>query len=294
MKHSNIAQSVTHITAHTTPVRTNPFATIGSKITIAAFILLVLLALLAPYIAPYDPNAIDITQKFAPMSASHFFGCDHLGRDVFSRILQGASISLGSSAIILACVLGLGISIGGLCGFVGGWLDWVIMRVCDVFLSMPTLVLALFFVGVLGVGVGNVILAIILTHWAWYARIVRSIVLSLKHKEYITLSTCYGCTRLQSFRRHILRPVLSQCVILASMDLGHMMLHIAALSFIGLGVQAPMAEWGIMLSESKDYLWSYPQLMLYPGGALFVSVVLCNLIGENLRKFYDVPFVHTH
>lgn len=294
MKHSNIAQSVTHITAHTTHVRTNPFATIGSKITIAAFILLVLLALLAPYIAPYDPNAIDITQKFAPMSASHFFGCDHLGRDVFSRILQGASISLGSSAIILACVLGLGISIGGLCGFVGGWLDWVIMRVCDVFLSMPTLVLALFFVGVLGVGVGNVILAIILTHWAWYARIVRSIVLSLKHKEYITLSTCYGCTRLQSFRRHILRPVLSQCVILASMDLGHMMLHIAALSFIGLGVQAPMAEWGIMLSESKDYLWSYPQLMLYPGGALFVSVVLCNLIGENLRKFYDVPFAHTH
>ncbi|WP_394959634.1 nickel ABC transporter permease subunit NikC [uncultured Helicobacter sp.] len=294
MKHSNIAQSVTHITAHTTHVRTNPFATIGSKITIAAFILLVLLALLAPYIAPYDPNAIDITQKFAPMSASHFFGCDHLGRDVFSRILHGASISLGSSAIILACVLGLGISIGGLCGFVGGWLDWVIMRVCDVFLSMPTLVLALFFVGVLGVGVGNVILAIILTHWAWYARIVRSIVLSLKHKEYITLSTCYGCTRLQSFRRHILRPVLSQCVILASMDLGHMMLHIAALSFIGLGVQAPMAEWGIMLSESKDYLWSYPQLMLYPGGALFVSVVLCNLIGENLRKFYDVPFAHTH
>lgn len=269
-------------------------ASVGIRIAFILFALLVLVALLAPYIVPYDPNAIDITQKFAPMSVEHWFGCDHLGRDIFSRILQGASISLGASAVILACVLVLGISIGGLCGFVGGRVDSVIMRVCDVFLSMPTLVLALFFVGVLGVGLGNVILAIILTHWAWYARIVRSIVLSLKHKEYIVLSTCYGCTHLQSFRRHILRPVLSQCVILASMDLGHMMLHIAALSFIGLGVQAPMAEWGIMLSESKDYLWSHPQLMLYPGGALFVSVALCNIIGENLRKYYDVSIPHMH
>lgn len=269
------------------------FAYTHNIITTILFCVFVLFAIFAPYIAPYDPNAIDITQKFAPISLEHIFGCDHLGRDIFSRILQGMRISLGSSAIILVCILILGISIGGLCGFVGGKVDSIIMRVCDVFLSMPTLVLALFFVGVLGVGLVNVILAIILTHWAWYARIVRSIVLSLKNKEYIVLSSCYGCNRFQSFRRHILRPVLSQCVILASMDLGHMMLHIAALSFIGLGVQAPMAEWGIMLSESKDYLWSYPQLMLYPGGALFISVALCNVIGENLRAYYDMPISHT-
>lgn len=277
-----------------TPYRQKSFfAYTHNIITTILFCVFVLFAIFAPYIAPYDPNAIDITQKFAPISLEHIFGCDHLGRDIFSRILQGMRISLGSSAIILVCIVILGISIGGLCGFVGGKIDSIIMRVCDVLLSMPTLVLALFFVGVLGVGLVNVIFAIILTHWAWYARIVRSIVLSLKNKEYIVLSSCYGCNKFQSFRRHILRPVLSQCVILASMDLGHIMLHIAALSFIGLGVQAPMAEWGIMLSESKDYLWSYPQLMLYPGGALFISVALCNIIGENLRAYYDMPISHT-
>ncbi|MFC3867327.1 nickel ABC transporter permease subunit NikC [Helicobacter equorum] len=277
-----------------TPYRhTSFFAHTHNIITTMLFVVFVLFAIFAPYITPYDPNAIDITQKFAPISFDHIFGCDHLGRDIFSRILHGMRISLGSSTIILTCIVILGISIGGLCGFVGGKIDSVIMRVCDVLLSMPTLVLALFFVGVLGVGLVNVILAIILTHWAWYARIVRSIVLSLKNKEYIVLSSCYGCNQFQSFRRHILRPVLSQCMILASMDLGHMMLHIAALSFIGLGVQAPMAEWGIMLSESKDYLWSYPQLMLYPGGALFISVALCNIIGEKLRAYYDMPISHT-
>ena len=256
---------------------------IWGKCALAGLGIIVLLAIFAPSIAPFEPDMQDLEHILAPMSATHWLGTDYLGRDIFSRILYGARLSLGCAFVILAWIMLLGIGIGGLCGFGGGRLDAICMRLCDVFMSVPTIALSLFFVGVLGAGLENVMIAIILTHWAWYARIVRSIVFSVKNKEYVLLSFTFGASALQRFKRHLLVPILSQCVILASMDIGHIMLHIAGLSFLGLGVQPPTPEWGVMLSEAKEYMWDNPALIIYPGLALFVSVALCNMIGEGLR-----------
>ena len=245
--------------------------------------LLCIVALFAPFIAPYPPNMQNLDSRLLAASYEHILGTDYLGRDIFSRLLYGARISLGSTFVILFLVVALGICIGGLCGFLGGRLDSICMRICDIFMSVPTIALSLFMVGILGAGLENVILAIVATHWAWYARIVRGVVFSLKNKEYILLSYTFGASGFERFRRHIFTPIMSQCLVLASMDVGHIMLHIAGLSFLGLGVQPPNAEWGVMISEAKEYMWDYPHLILYPGLALFVSVALCNLLGESLR-----------
>lgn len=245
--------------------------------------LLCIIALFAPFLAPYPPNMQNLDSRLLAASYEHILGTDYLGRDIFSRLLYGARISLGSTFVILFLVVALGICIGGLCGFLGGRLDSICMRICDIFMSVPTIALSLFMVGILGAGLENVILAIVATHWAWYARIVRGVVFSLKNKEYILLSYTFGASGFERFRRHIFTPIMSQCLVLASMDVGHIMLHIAGLSFLGLGVQPPNAEWGVMISEAKEYMWDYPHLILYPGLALFVSVALCNLLGESLR-----------
>nr|WP_317402905.1 nickel ABC transporter permease subunit NikC [uncultured Helicobacter sp.] len=245
--------------------------------------LLCIIAFFAPFLAPYPPNMQNLDSRLLAASYEHILGTDYLGRDIFSRLLYGARISLGSTFVILFLVVALGICIGGLCGFLGGRLDSICMRICDIFMSVPTIALSLFMVGILGAGLENVILAIVATHWAWYARIVRGVVFSLKNKEYILLSYTFGASGFERFRRHIFTPIMSQCLVLASMDVGHIMLHIAGLSFLGLGVQPPNAEWGVMISEAKEYMWDYPHLILYPGLALFVSVALCNLLGESLR-----------
>lgn len=257
------------------------------KFALVMIILLLLVALIAPFFLPYAPNAIDLDNRFSPISTEHFLGTDHLGRDIFTRLIFGARISLFSVGIILVCVMFLGISIGGIAGFFGGKIDKFIMRICDLFLSLPTIVLSLFLVGILGAGLENVMLAIALTHWAWYARIIRSIVLGLKHREFVLLSQVYGASNWQIFKRNMLTPILTQCFVLATMDIGHIMLHIAGLSFLGLGVQPPQAEWGVMLSDSKDYVFSNPELLLYPGLALFIAVALFNMLGDSLRDYFD-------
>lgn len=257
------------------------------KFSLIMIIFLLLIALIAPFFLPYAPDAIDLDNRFSPISTEHFLGTDHLGRDIFTRLVFGARISLFSVGIILVCVMFLGISIGGIAGFFGGKIDKFIMRICDLFLSLPTIVLSLFLVGILGAGLENVMLAIALTHWAWYARIIRSIVLGLKHREFVLLSQVYGASNWQIFKRNMLTPILTQCFVLATMDIGHIMLHIAGLSFLGLGVQPPQAEWGVMLSDSKDYVFSNPELLLYPGLALFIAVALFNMLGDSLRDYFD-------
>lgn len=256
------------------------------KIALCALVLLLALALLVPLFSPYKPDAIDLSKQLAPISKEHWLGCDHLGRDIFTRLIYGAYISLGASACIIVLVMGIGICVGGVAGALGGAWDRVIMRVCDVFLSVPTMVLALFFVGVLGAGLVNVIIAITLTHWAFYARIARSLTITLRTKEYVAISYMQGQSFRQSFRRNFLPSLCIHILVLATMDMGHIMLHIAGLSFLGLGVQPPLAEWGIMLSDMKEYLYSAPHLLLYPGGALFISVAVFTLLGDSLRRYF--------
>lgn len=264
------------------------------KFSLIMIILLLLVAIFLPLFLTYSPSSITLDNTFAPISLSHWLGTDNLGRDIFTRLVYGAKISLSAVACILAIVIFLGISIGGIAGFFGGKIDKFIMRLCDLFLSLPTIVLSLFLVGILGAGLENVMLAIALTHWAWYARIIRSIVFGLKHREFVLLSKVYGASNWQSFKRNMFIPIITQCLVLATMDIGHMLLHIAGLSFLGLGVQPPQAEWGIMLSDYKDYIFSNPELLFYPGFALFLAVALFNMLGDSLRDYFDCDLEHLH
>ena len=253
-------------------------------------------AIVGPWLSPFDPNAVNLVARLQGPSASHWLGTDHLGRDILVRLLVGARVSLGSVAVTLSLILALGIGIGGTAGFVGGRTDQVIMRCTDVFLTFPTLVLALFMVGMLGTGLVNVVIAIALSHWAWYARIVRGIVLSLKHRDFILASRLAGAGRLRIFATHLLPATLSQLVVLATLDIGHIMLHVSGLSFLGLGVVAPTAEWGVMLNDARQFVWTEPHLMIWPGLALFVSVMAFNLLGDAIRDRLDphLRMEHAH
>lgn len=244
-------------------------------------------ALLAPVIAPDDPSAVVLENKFAPPSAAHPLGCDHLGRDVLSRLVYGTQTSIGSVAAIMGIVLVLGFTLGTISGYAGGAVDSSLMRFCDVFLTFPTFILAMFLIGVLGTGMVNVIIAVALTHWAWYARIIRSMVLSLKNRDYVLAAKVAGTGRFKTVVRHILPPIIAQLLILCTLDIGHMMLHVSGLSFLGLGVTPPMPEWGVMISDARQFIWTHPLLIMLPGAMIFVTVMAFNLLGDALRDSFD-------
>ena len=250
--------------------------------------IIILSAIFAPLITPYSPYDIDLSNRFAPISSSHILGTDHLGRDVFTRLIYGSRMSLISVLAIMVIILLISLIIGSAAGFLGGKIDNVLMRISDVMLTFPTFILALFFIGVLGVGLINVIIAIAFTHLAWYSRIVRSIVLETKEKNYVLASKCMGTPTLKIIIKHIIPQVLSQVGILATLDLGHMMLHVAGLSFLGLGVQAPVAEWGVMINDAAPFIRQHPELMIYPGLCIFITVAIFNSIGEHLKDKYKI------
>lgn len=248
---------------------------------------LVIAALAGPWIAPYGPDEIDLVRRLQSPSLAHWLGTDHLGRDILSRLIAGVQVSLGSVVLALALILTLGIVIGGTAGFLGGRADQIIMRFTDVFLTFPTLVLSLFMVGMLGTGLVNVILAIALSHWAWYARIVRGIVMSLRHRDFLLAARMSGAGPVRTFVDHLLPATISQLVVLTTLDIGHIMLHVSGLSFLGLGVTPPTAEWGVMISDARQFVWTAPMLILWPGLALFLSVMAFNILGDALRDRLD-------
>jgi nickel transport system permease protein len=248
---------------------------------------LLAMALFAPWLSPHPPDQVDLSQKLAPPSASHLLGTDHLGRDILSRLIWGARTSMGSVFIIINLIMAFSLVVGCLSGFLGGWVDALFMRVCEVFLTFPTFILAMFLIGVLGTGMFNVILAIFLTHWAWYARIIRGLVLSLRNREYILASRVAGTGTAKIILRHVVPPVLAQLTILATMDIGHMMLHVSWLSFLGLGIQPPTPEWGVMINDARQYIWTCPELIMVPGLMIFLAVLAFNIPGDLLRDSLD-------
>ncbi|MFC3126898.1 nickel ABC transporter permease subunit NikC [Pseudoroseomonas globiformis] len=255
--------------------------------------LLLAAAVLAPWIAPHDPALTDLASRLQGPSARHWLGTDHLGRDLLSRLLHGARASLGAVALILALVLAIGCAVGSIAGMAGGIVDAVLMRICDAFMTVPTLVLALFMIGALGTGLGNVVIAIALSHWAWYARLVRGLTLSLRSRDHIAAARLAGLSRLAIIRRHILPAVAGQLAVLASLDLGHWMLHLAGLSFLGLGVAPPAPEWGIMINDARPFFRTAPMLVLLPGAAILLTVLAFNLLGDALRDRLD-PALREH
>ena len=266
----------------------------GLHVGLALVALLLLMALLGPWLSPYDPTLVNLDDRLLPASSAHWLGTDHLGRDVFSRLIVGTRLSLGSVVLTLGLVLILGVVIGGMAGVIGGKLDMFLMRLCDMFLTFPTLVLAFFLIAVLGTGLTNVIIAIALSHWAWYARMVRSLTISLRQREFVLAARLSGAGHVRVFVDHLAGAVIPSLLVLATLDIGHMMLHVAGMSFLGLGVTAPTAEWGVMINDARQYIWTQPLQMFWPGLALFISVMAFNLVGDALRDHLDPHLVTEH
>jgi peptide/nickel transport system permease protein len=247
---------------------------------------LVLGALLAKRLAPYDPNAIDVVHRLQSPSLRHYFGTDYLGRDIFSRILFGARLSLGSAVLAGVATSSVGLVIGMVAGYFGGLVDLLISRVMDVLLAFPLFLLALAITGIIGPGLHNLLIALILASWAQYARIVRGAVLAEKNKLYVEAARAVGAGNGRVLRKHLLPNIVAPVVVLTTLDTGVMMLALSGLSFLGLGVRPPTAEWGAMLSEGRLYL-DHSQMMVFPGLAIFAAVLGFNLLGDGLRDALD-------
>lgn len=250
-------------------------------------LLIVLAALFAPMIAPHDPLAVALMQKLQPPSSRFPLGTDHLGRCILSRLIYGSRVSLSISLVVVLFTTAVSLVVGLIAGYVGGKVDSWLMRLCDVFLAFPALILSLAIVGILGSGLGNLIFALTATHWAGYARIVRSRVLSVKEGDFIQAAIVSGTSRAAIMLRHILPYTIAELAILASLDISHMILHIAGLSFLGLGIQPPTPEWGAMINDGREYFRRLPELMLYPGLMIFLTTLAFNLVGDVLRDVLD-------
>jgi peptide/nickel transport system permease protein len=248
---------------------------------------LVLLAVAAPWLAPADPAAQDVLNRYASPSRAHLLGTDHLGRDELSRLLFGARTSLLTALLLGTAILVIGVAIGTVSGFAGGLVDGALMRAIDVLLAFPSFLLILVVVGALGPGLVNLVIAVALTAWAEYARIVRGLVLSARERPFVDAARALGLTRRRVALRHVLPVVLAPVIVLWTLQTGRLLLSLAALSFLGLGVQPPTPEWGAMLNEARDHLARAPQLMLYPGALITVAALGFNLLGDGLRDVLD-------
>lgn len=253
----------------------------------ALVIIIVLIAIFAPFLAPQDPLAGDMKNVLQTPSAEHWLGTDKLGRDTLSRIIAGTQVSLFMTLCLVALIAIVGSVIGILAGYFGGRVELILMRLADMMLSFPGVVLAIAIAGILGGSVVNTIMALLVVSWAKYARLVRSIVIKIRHQDFIKAAVVNGTTTSKILYRHILPNVLPMVVITGAMDIGTMMMEIAGLSFLGFGAQPPTPEWGLMLNEGRQYIQSAPWLMIYPGAAIFIVVAIFNLWGDSLRDVLD-------
>lgn len=249
--------------------------------------LLLAAAVLAPLFTSYGPTDTDMKSALLAPSAEHIFGTDKLGRDCFSRVLYGARASLASVLLLVALVFFVGTSLGVASGYLGGKIDAVIMRLADIFISFPGVLLAIAIAGIIGGSMVNAIIALTCATWPKYARLARSLVLKVKQNEYIAAARVSGGTPMHILMTHIVPNVLPLLLITAAADMGALILELAGLSFLGFGTPPPAPEWGAMISEGRQYLMSAPWLMMYPGAAIFISVVLFNLWGDSLRDVLD-------
>lgn len=248
---------------------------------------LLLITIFAKYICPYDPYAQDLTQAMQPSSAAHLMGTDTYGRDMLSRVLIGAQTSISSTFVLVAIITVFGTVVGIFCGYYGGIVDSVMMRISDVCLAFPGLVFAMAVAAILDGGIRNAVIALALISWPKYSRIARGQTLSIKNLPYMQASQLAGDSVLQMIFRHVLPNIAGPILVTSMLDIGTMMMEIAGLSFLGLGAQPPVAEWGSMMSSGRSMLQTYPWIVLSPGLAIFVSVVIFNLLGDTIRDYMD-------
>lgn len=254
---------------------------------LAAFAVITACAFFAPWIAPFDPHAINFADKLVPPDAKHLFGTDALGRDIFSRVVWGARTSLYIGTTVLTIALLIGVPLGLVAGYYGGRLDHVLMRVSDVFLAFPPLLLPIAITAALGAGLFNAMLAIAVSWFPWYARIVRGAVMRVRGELYVSAARAMGVRHPWIMLRHALPNSHTPVIVQASMDFGYTILAAASLSFIGIGARPPTVEWGLMVAMSRSMFLDYWWTAAFPGAAIFVTVLAVNLIGDGVRDMLD-------
>jgi ABC-type dipeptide/oligopeptide/nickel transport system permease subunit len=252
---------------------------------IVILVVWLVVAIFAPLLATYDPLS-QHARPFASPSGGHFFGTDDLGRDVFSRVLYGTRLSLPLAIMLVAISLVIGTVLGALAGYLRGWADAIIMRVCDLLFAFPGIILAMVVTATLGPSISNAVLALVLISWPWYARIVRGLVLSISDSEYVTARRLLGASAVRALGSEVLPNVIGPLLVVATLDVGGAVLLLAGLSFLGLGAQAPAAEWGSMVSHGTQY-FQFWWVGTFPGLAIFSVVLASNFIGDGLRDIFD-------
>ncbi|WP_370649752.1 ABC transporter permease [Neorhizobium galegae] len=249
--------------------------------------ILVLTAIVAPLIAPYDPNVINLGNTLKPPSAEHWFGTDELGRDIMSRIIHGTRISLTIITIVSVIVGPIGLLVGTTAGYFGGWYDTIMMRITDIFLSFPSLILSLAFVAALGAGLENAIIAIGLTTWPPIARLARAETLTFRGADYISASRMQGASSLRIIIKSIMPMCLPSVLVRITLSMATVILTAAGLGFLGLGAQPPLPEWGAMIATGRRYMLDNWWLVAFPGGAILLVSLAFNLLGDGLRDALD-------
>jgi peptide/nickel transport system permease protein len=264
-------------------LRHHPLALAGGAIVLAV----ALIAILAPLLAPYGPNSQDLAQRLQPPNAAHWLGTDELGRDILSRLIYGARVTLGIVALVSVVTAPIGLVLGCAAGYFGGWVEAVLMRVTDVFLALPRLILALAFVAALGPGIENAVLAIAIVSWPPYARVARAESLTLRHAEFVDAVRLAGASGGRIVLRHIMPLCLPSVIVRMSLDMAGVILTAAGLGFLGLGAQPPTAEWGAMIATGREYMLDHWWVAAMPGIAIAVLSLAFNLLGDGLRDWLD-------
>jgi peptide/nickel transport system permease protein len=259
----------------------------GLQVVLALLATVILASAFAPMLAPQDPNATDLYGKNQGPSAAHILGTDYLGRDLFSRVICGLQTSMTIALTTIAATFVIGTAIGGYSGYRGGWVDNVVARVIDVFLAFPSIILALALITLLGSGIVNMILMLAVAQWASFARLMRGQVLSEKNQEYVLSARASGLPGWWILTKHIMPNCIMPVVVLATMDLGHTILTISTLSFLGLGIPPSIPEWGSMINAGLDSMRTAPLNVIVPGIAITIVTLLFNLAGEGLRDITD-------
>jgi peptide/nickel transport system permease protein len=252
------------------------------------FIIITFITIIGPFIIPNEPFTANMAERLAPPSSAYPLGTDHMGRCIFSRLIVGAQSTLGITALVVVTVALIGIPIGLVIGYIGGRMDTLFMRIADGILALPEFILAIAIAGFLGPSLTNLMISIVFVKWIAYTRVVRSIVITERNKGYVLAAKVGGSSNWKIIRRHMFPQIVSPVLVLATLDIGKVILTISSLSYLGLGAQPPAPEWGAMLNDGRPYFQSAPELMIYPGLAIFFVVLAFNLMGEGLRDKWDV------
>jgi len=264
-------------------LRGNPLTLLGAIIVTT----LTVVTIVGPVLTPYDPAAQALQNRLQPPSMAHPLGTDQFGRDMLTRLIYGAQFSMGIALAVTTIRVVVGTGVGLVAGYAGGWVDEVLMRIVDIQLAFPGLILALVVAGILGPSLQNLMIALAVVGWATYARVVRGSVLSVKERDYVAAARLNGTPRHRLFRRHLLPNIINPVIVIATLNIGTVVLATAGLSFIGLGAQPPTPEWGTMLAGGREYIRQAWWIVNAPGTAIALTVLGFNLLGDGLRDLLD-------